>query len=123
MQSGDWCRRAPESGPSRTARLAAATGIVGLGVWGLSHWQPRPMAVDDQQARVIFYREGVTATVQVNEDRHNPRHREMYVDAIKIGQSEGGVDRKQQCSRISHLCFVQNPPPAVFCPLVSAPGS
>jgi spermidine synthase len=83
----------------------------------LVFWQPRPFkAWDEQDAdRVLFYREGVAATVKVIERAADPDQLWMTVDGIQIGQSFGGVDAKQQA--LAHLPFLlhaDHPPQSVL---------
>jgi spermidine synthase len=72
-------------------------------------WQPAPFASWDEQPddALLFYREGVAATVKVLERRSGLPMRLMTVDGITIGQSFGGVDAKQQA--LAHFPFLLAP--------------
>jgi len=91
----------------RLLRLAAVAGLTAACVSLFYLWQPPPVALEDDQTSTIFYREGVSATVEVREEVEPPQYRTMFVDGVKIGQSGGGVDRKQQA--LAHFPFLLRP--------------
>lgn len=82
---------------SRLPRAAAVAGGLVLLV-GLFVWQPRPLIGAESEAReILYYEEGLVATTMVYRDANDPRKQSMAVDRIKIGDSYGDVDMKQQC--------------------------
>jgi spermidine synthase len=83
----------------------------------LVSWQPRPFVIVGEEPgdRVLYYREGVVGTVKVLQKAKDPRQLWMAIDAIKIGESFGGVDHKQQA--LAHFPFLlmsQHPPRKVL---------
>jgi len=99
-----------EEASQRRARAGLRAAALGAGALAcvalLVFWQPRPFkAWDEQDAdRILFYKEGVAATVKVIERASDPDQLWMTVDGIRIGQSFGGVDAKQQA--LAHLPFL-----------------
>jgi spermidine synthase len=95
----------------RAAALRAIPLAIALvvGLAGILRWQPAPFASWFEQPgeRVLYYREGVTATVKVLEGVAQMPVRRMTVDGITIGQSFGGVDAKQQA--LAHFPFLLEP--------------
>ena len=94
------------SGRSRMLRLAPVltmpAAIVGL----LALWQPRPFTtmLEGRHDPVLYYDEGVVSTVKVTRSAEDPTHQTMFVDGVSIGESHGGVDRKQQV--LAHFPFL-----------------
>lgn len=74
-------------------------------------WQPAafPMISEAEDDRLLYYNEGVAATVKVIQKAADRFHRLMGVDAIKIGESGTGVDEKQQT--LAHVPFLLAPEP------------
>jgi spermidine synthase len=80
-------------------------------------WQPRPFVIVGEEPgdRVLYYKEGVVGTVKVLQKAQDPRQVWMAIDAIKIGESFGGVDHKQQA--LAHFPFLlmsEDPPRKVL---------
>jgi spermidine synthase len=81
---------------------------VSLGLWtcALLLWHPGPFpgtgGGDADPTR--FYREGIVSTVKVFQSGKDARQLMMAVDGVTIGQSGGGVERKQMV--LAHLAFV-----------------
>jgi spermidine synthase len=80
-------------------------------------WQPRPFVIVGEEPgdRVLYYKEGVVGTVKVLQKAQDPRRVWMAIDAIKIGESFGGVDHKQQA--LAHFPFLlmsEDPPRKVL---------
>ncbi len=69
-------------------------------------WQPRPFVIvaEEPGDRVLYYKEGVVGTVKVLQKAEDPRRVWMAIDGIKIGESYGGVDHKQQA--LAHFPFL-----------------
>lgn len=69
-------------------------------------FDPSPFLVHGEAPndRTLYYREGVSGTVKVVERGDNVRQRLMAIDGIKIGESYGGVDAKQQA--LAHFPFL-----------------
>jgi spermidine synthase len=98
----------------RVATLAAGL-LVCLPL--LTWWQPRPFVIvaEEPGDRVLYYREGVVGTVKVLQKAQDPRQVWMAIDGIKIGESYGGVDHKQQA--LAHFPFLlmsEKPPRKVL---------
>lgn len=74
-------------------------------------WQPQPFraVAEHETDRVVYYKEGVVATVKVLDKGGHPDNRWISVDGILIGQSVGGVDAKQQA--LAHFPFLLMPEP------------
>ena len=72
-------------------------------------WRPAafPMVGEADDDRLLYYSEGVAATVKVIQKATDRFHRLMGVDSIKIGESGSGVDEKQQT--LAHLPFLLAP--------------
>jgi spermidine synthase len=96
---------------ARAGRWRAAP--VGVGILAcavlVSVWQPRPFAAwsEGEADRTLYYKEGLVATVKVLEREYDPDQRWIAVDGIKIGQTRGGVDVKQQI--LAHMPFLLMP--------------
>ncbi len=90
----------------RTAVIVC--GIV-LGVAVLLIWTPQPLVGNGtQQSReTLYYKEGLVATTLVYRDASDHRKQSMAVDRIKIGDSYGDVDMKQQ--GLAHFPFLLMP--------------
>jgi spermidine synthase len=106
-------------GPGATAlspkRIAALGTLVGIACVSLIAWQPRPFALSTDSTQVLYYREGVASTVEVGQDRQNPRRKFMLVDSVRVGESFGGVDRKQQAlAHFGFLISADHPPESVL---------
>lgn len=109
----------PRSGQSRAivARLrwVSVLAILGVSTTLLLAWQPQPFRFPGEgDHKVLYYREGVVATVKVVEESDGLRSRRMTVDSVTIGQNYHGVDKKQQA--LAHLPFVisKKPPRRVL---------
>ena len=83
--------------------------ILGVVIWiptcvvllGSSHV---PLGVDLDSWNLEFYSEGKTNIVAVVSSHSDPGHRQMIIDGVKIGESMGGVNEKQQM--LAHLPFL-----------------
>jgi spermidine synthase len=82
-----------------------AAGCVGL----LLAWQPAPFRAFGEQPgdATLFYREDVISTVKVLRKARTQDELWMTIDSIRIGQSRGGVDAKQQA--LAHFPFLLRP--------------
>jgi spermidine synthase len=91
-------------------RLAVPVAAVAVGA-GLMIWDPAPLRSWDEREsdEVLFYREGLEATVKVLRGGSASPAMRMTVDGITIGQSFGGVDAKQQA--LAHFPFLLRPDP------------
>jgi spermidine synthase len=69
-------------------------------------WRPTPLpgSGGDPLDPVLFYKEGPVSTVKVFQRARDGRQLVMAVDGITIGQSNSGVDKKQQV--LAHLPFM-----------------
>jgi spermidine synthase len=69
-------------------------------------WRPVPFTMSGETASdaVLYYEEGIAGTVKVIQRGHDTSQQWMGVDGIKIGESAGGVDHKQQV--LAHFPFV-----------------
>ena len=90
--------------------LALAGAVVGCALLVVV-WKPAPFvgrgeAPNDQ---TLFYDEGIVATVKVVQRAEDAAQCWMAVDGIKIGESSGGVDMKQQV--LAHFPFVLSETP------------
>jgi spermidine synthase len=96
---------------TRSSALAAGrTAVAGAGIvavaGGLVLWRPAPYPDSERRPgdAILYYREGSESTVAVVERAGRPDDRWMAVDGIRIGQSLGGVDAKQQV--LAHFPFL-----------------
>ncbi len=87
-------------------------GLIACGLL-LTSWRPGLLGQGDQQPgdRVLYYKEGLVATVKVIQKAHDAAQRVMSVDGIVIGQSGGGVDQKQQALAHFPFLLLSDPPP------------
>ncbi len=98
------------------AGLRAAPVVVGVAVCALLllTWTPKPflLAGEREGDHVLYYKEGLVATVKVIQKQRDASQRWMAVDAVIIGESSAGVDQKQQA--LAHFPFLLMPdrPPA-----------
>ncbi|MCC7144584.1 MAG: fused MFS/spermidine synthase [Candidatus Eisenbacteria bacterium] len=97
----------------RVVALLPLLAGAGAAVFALTQWQPKPflVRVRQQEKDVVFYKEGLSGTTMVYQDKIDPRMRTMAIDNIKIGESFAGVDMKQQA--LAHFPFLlmpQSPP-------------
>jgi spermidine synthase len=88
--------------------LRGAPVVLGFGAAAafLLLWRPVPFTMSGETANdaVLYYREGIAGTVKVIRRGHDTSQQWMGVDGIKIGESAGGVDHKQQV--LAHFPFV-----------------
>ncbi|MBD3237598.1 MAG: tetratricopeptide repeat protein, partial [Candidatus Eisenbacteria bacterium] len=100
---------------ARVPRGLAVAGGLALLV-GLFVWQPRPLVGGESEGReILYYEEGLVATTMVYRDANDRRKQSMAVDRIKIGDSYGDVDMKQQClAHFPLLLMPQHPPRLVL---------
>jgi len=99
---------------ARALPVLAALGV--CAVW-LLLWQSRPFVTGTEQPgdRVLYYKEGLVATVKVIQGAPDASRQWMEVDGIVIGQSSGGVDEKQQgLAHFPFLLMPNNPPRRVL---------
>lgn len=91
---------------SRTLRLAPVLAMPAVIVGFLALWQPRPFStmLEGKDDPVLYYDEGVVSTVKVTQSAEDPARQTMFVDGVSIGESSGGVDRKQQV--LAHFPFL-----------------
>jgi len=104
-----WVFAGAEQGRRRVAtRAALAVGCLVTATL-LAFWQPAPFRAWDETSpdETVYYREGVSSTVKVVRDHENADSLWMAVDGIRIGQSLGGVDVKQQA--LAHFPFLLRP--------------
>ena len=101
-------------GEDRLSRGALLRAVpVSLGLWTcvllLALWRPGPFpgtgGADGDDVR--YYREGLVSTVKVFRSARDAGQLLMTVDGVTIGQSGGGVERKQQV--LAHLPFLLAP--------------
>ena len=98
------------SGGRTTSRSVAVPALASAAcIFFAILWQPAafPMVGEADDDRLLYYNEGVAATVKVIQKATDPFHRSMGVDAIKIGESGSGVDEKQQT--LAHLPLLLAP--------------
>lgn len=74
-------------------------------------WNPPPFVGrgEAETDQTLFYKEGIVATVKVVQRSEDAAQRWMAVDGIKIGESSGGVDMKQQV--LAHFPFLLSKDP------------
>ena len=95
---------------------APVPGIAAAVLWAglLAFWQPRPFVSIEEGPSdpVRFYQEGLVSTVKVLQRAGDGRQMVMLVDGVRIGQSNAGIDNKQQV--LAHFPFLLRPgdPPA-----------
>jgi len=95
--------------PTRPSRIGAGVSLLALllvvGSLSLGFNPPAFRAWDEVDAdQLLYYREGASNTVKVLQRGAENEQRWMAVDGIKIGQSHGGVDAKQQM--LAHFPFL-----------------
>jgi spermidine synthase len=97
----------------RPARRGRATAPAWIGAAAcvalLVAWRPAPFRAFGEEPgdATLFYREDATATVKVLRKAATPDELWMTIDSIRIGQSHGGVDAKQQA--LAHFPFLLRP--------------
>lgn len=100
-----------DEGRRPVALLRTAPLLVGLLACALvvvlRHPVPFATSEDHEGDRVLYYREGLVSTVKVTQRADDARQLQMFVDGVRIGQSQVGVDRKQQV--LAHFPFLLHP--------------
>jgi spermidine synthase len=90
-------------------RRAPALALFVVSAGMLVSWRPRPfVSIEEGEAdRVLYYKEGLVSTVKVIQRADDARQLIMLVDGVRIGQSSGGIDSKQQV--LAHFPFLLKP--------------
>lgn len=95
-----------------SSAVSIAVGLAICAGWSWV-WPIMPLSVsrDSQAYAVTFYREELSGTVAVLQNRELSEQRWMSIDGIVIGESHGGVDEKQRM--LAHLPFLLRPADAL----------
>ncbi len=85
--------------------LATLSSCIGL----LALWHPKPFVSVEERGtdRVLYYKEGLVSIAKVIQRGNDARQLVMLVDGVRIGQSNSGIDYKQQV--LAHLPFLLKP--------------
>lgn len=95
--------------PRGVVRVLGASAAIYAPLVGVLVWRPPPLpgTGGERFDRTLYYREGLVSTVKVFQRANDGAQTVMSVDGTTIGQSNAGVDHKQQV--LAHLPFLLRP--------------